>query len=295
MKRKIFVALSVLLMLSLGLILAACGEQASADKNGEADPVQDLVSEVVEQNSNVEIGDYTQPSEDLFEVEERESGVAITGFTGEQSAVIIPDNIGGKPVVAIAKNAFGNSKIRGVKLPNSVTEIDDSAFYYCVSLNEIEFGEAVVSVGEKAFEGCSVLSEVVLNNKLVKISDKAFGFCSMLKRIVLPNSLTEIGVGAFALSGIEEITIPGSIQTISKQAFSTCQNLKSVNISEGVTVIDTKAFESCKSLKEVVIPASVTSILNNAFNSCHDLSIIAPSGSYAESYANDNGIPFTAK
>jgi hypothetical protein len=45
----------------------------------------------------------------------------------------------------------------------------------------------------------------------------------------------------------------------------------------------------------VSIPGSVTYIGALAFNECPNLTIHAPAGSYAETYAKENNIPFVAE
>ena len=47
-------------------------------------------------------------------------------------------------------------------------------------------------------------------------------------------------------------------------------------------------------LEKVLIPASVTEIGEDAFKDCEKLTIFAPGGSYAETYAGENGIHFSA-
>ena len=52
------------------------------------------------------------------------------------------------------------------------------------------------------------------------------------------------------------------------------------------------AFSDCRSLSSIIIPNSVTSIGDNIFTRFSGLYIHGEKGSYAESYANTNNIPF---
>ncbi|MCI9127681.1 MAG: leucine-rich repeat protein, partial [Eubacterium sp.] len=60
--------------------------------------------------------------------------------------------------------------------------------------------------------------------------------------------------------------------------------------------IDGYAFGSCTSLEEIAIPASVTNIAANAFEECTALKTIkGTKGSYAETFAKNNGFTFVEK
>ena len=58
------------------------------------------------------------------------NAVEITGYVGRGGNVSIPSTIQGLPVVSIGDYAFANcSKITSVIIPNSVTTIENGAFY----------------------------------------------------------------------------------------------------------------------------------------------------------------------
>ena len=62
-----------------------------------------------------------------------------------------------------------------------------------------------------------------------------------------------------------------------------------------MTVLDYRAFGGCTGLRKVILPVSVTEINKWAFEKCPSLTIHAPAGSYAETYAKENNIPFVAE
>ncbi|MBQ4150722.1 MAG: leucine-rich repeat protein [Clostridia bacterium] len=51
------------------------------------------------------------------------------------------------------------------------------------------------------------------------------------------------------------------------------------------------AFFECSSLTESVIPNRVTSIGGMAFYGCSNLTVLCNEGSYADTYAKENGMP----
>ena len=62
-----------------------------------------------------------------------------------------------------------------------------------------------------------------------------------------------------------------------------------------VVTIGASAFERHSEITDITIPASVTTIAWFAFDGCTNMTIHAPAGSYAETYAKENNIPFIAE
>ena len=70
---------------------------------------------------------------------------------------------------------------------------------------------------------------------------------------------------------------------------------KAVIVQEGITRIGARAFAGCVFMTDICLPSSVTEIGEDAFKDCHKLTIHAPEGSFAETYAKENSIPFAAE
>ena len=92
--------------------------------------------------------------------------------------------------------SFRNQKIESYIIPNSVTDIGNSAFSDCSSLSNIVIPDSVTAIGNFAFWGCSSLSNIVIPDSVTAIGDYAFYYCS-LSNIVIPDSVTAIGICAF--------------------------------------------------------------------------------------------------
>ena len=92
---------------------------------------------------------------------------------------------------------------------------------------------------------------------------------------------------------VTSIDIPDSVEGIWGNAFSCCVNLKEIVIPDSVKEIGGASFSYCTSLEKVYIPENVTVMdHNNTFLNCPNVSIYGVKGSRAESYANENDIPF---
>lgn len=89
-----------------------------------------------------------------------------------------------------------------------------------------------------------------------------------------------IDEGAFYECGITSVTIPNSVTSIERYAFSYCSGLTEVTVPNSVTTILEMAFLGCSGLKSVTIGNSVTFIGYDAFADCDELTDIY---CYAES------------
>lgn len=123
-----------------------------------------------------------------------------------------------KKLRTIYENAFRNSSVKEVVLPETVTEICENAFAYS-NIEKIVFSEDVVQISEFAFYGSKELKEVVLSDSIEEIASNAFGGCSSLTNIYLPHGLQSIEKAAFHCTGLESVVIPDSVNSISDYAF----------------------------------------------------------------------------
>ena len=82
-----------------------------------------------------------------------------------------------------------------------------------------------------------------------------------------------------------------SAQQGEEEAFSEIA-AASILLGDDVTSIRDYAFAYCPNLKQIVIPESVKEISIHAFDGCDAFVIWGIEGSYAESYAEENGFLF---
>ena len=180
------------------------------------------------------------------------------------------------PITQIPRAAFQKNKLVGkLRIPNTVTSIQDYAFYCCTGLSgNLVIPNSVTKIGDNAFYNCKGFNgTLTLSNNLKVIGENAFEQCSgFTGALTLPNSLTTIESMTFmGCSGFTgNLTIPNSVTTIGSYAFNNCSGFTGdLIIPNSVTKIGNEAFSDCSGFTgNLTIPNSITIIGNYTFFRC---------------------------
>jgi len=216
------------------------------------------------------------------------------------------------PANSIPRNAFykqdGNSILKSIQLPASLTQISRSAFNNCKSLISVEIPSSVTDIALSSFTNCIQLSSLKFRypSSLVSIGNFAFANCAQLNQGVdITPNIVSIGDYAFIGSSISVtvnelnqnyssfngalydknktllfyvppttkglMEIPATVGSIAIDAFYNCSGLTGISIPNSVKKFGDWAFENCSGLTTVTIPASVDSIGKMAFQNCTGL------------------------
>lgn len=205
--------------------------------------------------------------------------------------------------------AFNKSILTTVILPDSLLEIGNRAFESSSSLLELNIPKNVYKIEEEPVYFCVDLERVTVdeNNTNFKVHNEAlysydgetlYFFPAANDKIthfeILPTTKTIMKSALYNAKFVEEITIPEGVKEIPSYAFAS-SGITTVNLPNSLTSIDTHAFFNCNHLEKIIIPSSVTNINTNAFYQCTTFKIIyGVVGSYAETWATDNGYTFVA-
>lgn len=222
-------------------------------------------------------------------------GVEVIGERAFNDQKVIQSVVLSPSVKTIDKYGFADcNALTSITFGDNIEKLEFGAFYNCTALKSVSFPDGFKSVGQNAFENCLLLEEVNLPKTVTSIGSTAFRSCRNLKSIELPDGVS-LGGSVFYNAGLEKITVPGGIN-LRTTPFSDLKNLEEVILMDGITTIPTNAFRNCIKLNKVTIPASVESIAEDAFTNCTALTTIyGTSGSYAETWAAENGYSFIAQ
>ena len=200
----------------------------------------------------------TKPYSD-FEYTTSSEGATIQKYEGRSTDIVIPAELGGRPVIAIGSDAFnGRHFIRSVRFPKTI-----------------------LGIGNASFAGCNDLQSLTLPPELRHIGFNAFQFCNYLKHVEIPASVTKIGaVCFFGCRNLEAINVhPDNIKYASIDGILYDKEVKTliacppakkgiVEIPSSVTSIPGWSFAGCDLLTRIIIPDSVTEIHQDAFRDC---------------------------
>ena len=158
-----------------------------------------------------EIPGSAETAAQYFSYKEVEGGVSITGYNIEGGLdVVIPSEINGKKVVAIADYAFTTNGIT----PTSIKSKEKASVSY---LNNSK-NKTVIPLARPSLAGLGI-TRVVIPNTVTSIGDNAFKY-NKLTEVIIPSSVTSIGIDAFAYNQLTKIIFPSTPLTIYNTSFN---------------------------------------------------------------------------
>nr|WP_288683515.1 leucine-rich repeat protein [uncultured Anaerobutyricum sp.] len=233
---------------------------------------------------------------------------------GNLESVSLPDNVN-----QIGEYVFAKTGIKEINIPDTVTTIRDHTFKNCIALKNINWSKSITDIQSYAFENCDALTKLDIPNTVTNIGEGAFYECGGLSDIAVPNSVKSLGSRAFEnCDALAKVSISDSVTSMGEKAFYDCDALTDVKLGTGITQIPTSCFEHCDALPSVVLPYRVSKVGDNAFKNCVALTeitiprattsisssvfsypakmtVYGISGTYAETFANQQGMKFVNK
>ena len=271
-------------------------------------------------------------TEDGFLFSKSAGEYTLIAYTGDLETVTLPLHINGatyevdsfhgarnviipKGMTSIGKYSFCCAALNSITIPDSVTNIEETAFGGCrlehiiVEIGNPNYyvsGNCLIETASKTLVAGFNDSIIPADGSVTSIGDSAFEQRVGLVSISIPDSVTSIGDRAFYNCGkIADVTIPGSVEIIGNDAFYGTAYYNNKNnwvdgalyngncllavtsdaivadykIKEGTRCIAGGVFLFYKNLISITVPSSVKSIGNSAFSNCTGLTdVIISSG-----------------
>ncbi|MDE5737477.1 MAG: leucine-rich repeat domain-containing protein [Oscillospiraceae bacterium] len=276
MKKKLLAVAVAMFMATAPLCISAHAEEntpvpeESQESTQTESRVEDLYTFSINTAGRAEIYDF-KPSET---------------YEGE---LIIPSELDGCPVGYIGNAAFMNAKgITSITIPASVTDMGNSVFFGCTSLEKISVasGSSYFTVTDGvlfadnnqflvAYPANKSGESYQIPDTVDEIAQGCFGFAQNLKQITIPSHVNYIDMWAFAYSNLEKVVI-ASMQ-LDDYAFAYCEKLHDIELQAGVETIYDATFSNCSALEQITLPNTLTYVGQYAFSGTSMHSVTIPS------------------
>ncbi|MCI1720437.1 MAG: leucine-rich repeat domain-containing protein [Bacteroidales bacterium] len=184
-------------------------------------------------------------------------------------------------VTGIGNGAFeGCENLKSVTLPATIINIGEEAFSES-GIVSIVLPNSVKRIGEFCFQDCKSLKTVTLSNSMSYITKQAFMDCEKLMSITIPSSIKSIEYLSLSGTGLRSINLPNTLQLIGNESLEG-SNITSLNIPKSVREIGDYALNYCISLKSLYVhwdkPIKVEDSANTVFPERRDCILYVPKG-----------------
>ena len=244
----------------------------SEDLSTEEDTTEKKADNVDELTDEYLLSLPETPAEEFW-YEEIEGGILIKsclGRSGSDKIIVIPNQIDGKDVIEIDREAFVRANLKAVVLNKNLKVVGGGSFLDA-TIEKVLLQEGVETIGGEAF------------------------FLSDINEINIPSTVKRIWTNAFGSTDITEVTIPKSVEEITVAAFSGCDKLETITF-EGCPNVEFGTFTLCSNIKKVICLDGNRGFHKDEFfeigGEPKPITFVAPAGSEVEKYAKENGFKF---
>ncbi len=192
---------------------------------------------------------------------------------------------------------INDESVTNAVIPNSITNIKNSAFSGCSSLTSVTIGNNVTSIGAYAFSGCSSLTSVTIFSSLTNIGKETFSGCNTqairfkgtmeewLSKSWNPGDVSSSYKLYIDDDLITDVTFPNNVTVIGNNAFNGCGSLKNVVLGSSVKVLESGAFSGCTAIETITCYSMrPPTVEENAFSKLPYSTIVYVQADYLSNY-----------
>lgn len=176
-------------------------------------------------------------------------------------------------------------KNKDFTIPDGVIKIEKVALSESKNLNSLYIPASLETIKSSGIENCTNLVSIEVN-------ENNANFCSQ-DGVLFNKDKTVLYVYPAKSQGVS-YTVPDTVTEIGSKAFNQCANLNEAALSSNMTKVGLYTFYGCTQMQKIIVPESITSMDSKAFAGCPaEMVISGTKGSYAETFANEQGFVFT--
>ena len=153
--------------------------------------------------------------DDTLYVQDRTGQAYLARYLGSATELTLPGWVEGMPVQHIGKQAFRNSSVQTVVLPDMVETVEDYAFYN-TPLKQITLPDGLTAIGVQSFYSTD-LTSVTIPEKVTTLGSGAFSACSKLKVVYIKSptivkKLTSTYSAGYLCNYAKTVVIPANVE-----------------------------------------------------------------------------------
>ena len=175
---------------------------------------------------------------------------------------------------------YGCTGIESLSLPGTMTDIGSGAFQNCNELKKVVLENGFLNISRYLFYGCTSLSSIEIPDTVIWVGDDAFTNTAyyndgsnwensilyagkyLLDSNVGVSGVCKIKDGTRVIaslafdnrSGITELVLPDTLDSIGSWAFRHCRGIKEIVIPDGIERISSEAFLGCTGVEKISLP-----------------------------------------
>ena len=169
------------------------------------------------------------------------------------------------------------SDVEFLRVKGAMNDDDWTTIKNMANLIGADLSQATATeVPNEQFDSRSDFCYMLLPKGLKTIGDEAF-YRTKLGNISIPATVTSIGRRAFSYNEIlstVDIAPNSALASMGEAAFYECKSLKSISLPNGITQLENSVFNNCSGLESVVLPAALNSIGYSCFSHTSSLKSI---------------------
>ena len=160
-------------------------------------------------------------------------------------------------------------------------------FDRCYKLVSLTLPNELKRLPRQFVSRCPLLVNLQIGNNVSTIDASSIHDNPYLLSLTIPEGVTTMGREACKSNGIEELTLPNSLNTIDYFTFAYNKNLKTIHFGTGLKDIAWGAFKGCSALENLDLSTSnIENIQSYAFSECTSLSSVKFPSSLRQIYGN---------